>query len=138
MIGRSSRSSRPVLVAAEPQLFVADIRASCDFFVQKLGFKVAFVDGNPPFYAQVARDRAALNLRHVDQPVFDNERREREELLSAAIMVDTPDEIARLHDECRSAGVPFHRGLKDEPWGARNFIIKDPDGNLILFAGPVD
>ena len=138
MIGRSSRSSRAVLVAAEPQLFVADIRASCDFFVQKLGFKVAFVDGNPPFYAQVARDRAALNLSHVDQPVFDNERREREELLSAAIVVDSRAEIDQLHEECRSAGVSFHRGLKDEAWGARNFIIKDLDGNLILFAGPVD
>jgi hypothetical protein len=22
------------------------------------------------------------------------------------------------------------------PWGARNFIVKDPDGNLVLFAGP--
>ena len=138
MIGRSSRSSRAVLAAAEPQLFVADIRASCDFFVQKLGFKVAFVDGNPPFYAQVARDRAALNLSHVDQPVFDNDRREREELLSAAILVDTRAEIDQLHEECRSAGVPFLRGLKDEAWGARNFIIKDLDGNLILFAGPVD
>jgi catechol 2,3-dioxygenase-like lactoylglutathione lyase family enzyme len=138
MIGRSIRGSRPVLVAAEPQLFVADIQASCDFFVQKLGFKVAFVDGNPPYYAQVARDRAALNLSHVDRPVFDNERREREELLSAAIVVDTRAEIDQLHEEYRSAGVPFHRGLKDEAWGARNFIIKDPDGNLILFAGPMD
>src|SRR5437868_2873269 len=30
-------SSRPVLTAAEPQLFVSDIQASCDFFTQKLG-----------------------------------------------------------------------------------------------------
>jgi hypothetical protein len=28
--------------------------------------------------------------------------------------------------------------LKEEPWGARTFIVLDPDGNLILFAGPVD
>ena len=26
--------------------------------------------------------------------------------------------------------------LKLMPWGARNFIVKDPDGNLVLFAGP--
>jgi uncharacterized glyoxalase superfamily protein PhnB len=28
--------------------------------------------------------------------------------------------------------------LKKQPWGARNFIILDPDGNLILFASPND
>jgi uncharacterized glyoxalase superfamily protein PhnB len=33
------------------------------------------------------------------------------------------------------AGVEFHQPLKPEPWGARTFIVRDPDGNLILFAG---
>src|ERR1051326_5565390 len=45
----------PVITAAEPQLLVADVRASCDFFSQKLGFKIAFVYGDPPFYGQVMR-----------------------------------------------------------------------------------
>jgi hypothetical protein len=34
--------------------------------------------------------------------------------------------------------VPFHQTLKQEPWGATTFIVIDPDGNLILFAGPVE
>ena len=25
-----------------------------------------------------------------------------------------------------------------EPWGARDFIVMDPDGNLLLFAGPAE
>jgi hypothetical protein len=28
--------------------------------------------------------------------------------------------------------------LRKEPWGAETFIVKDPDGNLLLFAGPAD
>jgi hypothetical protein len=28
------------------------------------------------------------------------------------------------------------RPLKREPWGAHTFIVRDPDGNLLLFAGP--
>lgn len=28
--------------------------------------------------------------------------------------------------------------LKKQPWDARNFIVTDPDGNLILFASPTD
>jgi hypothetical protein len=31
--------------------------------------------------------------------------------------------------------VLFHQTLKSEPWGARTFIVRDPDGNLILFSG---
>jgi catechol 2,3-dioxygenase-like lactoylglutathione lyase family enzyme len=130
--------SRAVLVAAEPQLFVSDIKASCEFFATKLGFAVAFVHGDPPFVGQVSRDGAALNLRHVDQPVIDGQLREREDLLSAAMTVNSAAEIKQLFLEFQAQGVAFHRTLKREPWGARTFIVKDPDGNLILFAGPAD
>ena len=126
----------PVLVAAEPQLFVADIKASCDFFTQKLGFAIVFVYGEPPFYAQVKRDGAQLNLRCVDAPVIDPALRDRESLLSAAITVAAADGIKQLFLEFQSAGIVFHQTLKQEPWGARDFIVKDPDGNLLLFAGP--
>jgi hypothetical protein len=34
----------PALLSAEPQLLVADI-ASCEFYVHKLGFAVAFTSG---------------------------------------------------------------------------------------------
>jgi catechol 2,3-dioxygenase-like lactoylglutathione lyase family enzyme len=129
---------RAVLVAAEPQLFVADIAASCNFFVEKLGFAVVFTYGEPPFYGQVKRDAAALNLRCVDRPVIDGELRDREHLLSAAITVATGEDLQRLYAEFRSAGVALHQPLQRERWGAQTFIIKDPDGNLLLFAGPAD
>jgi catechol 2,3-dioxygenase-like lactoylglutathione lyase family enzyme len=129
---------QPVLNSTEAQLFVADIKASCDFYAEKLGFTVAFVYGNPPFYGQVTRDHARLNLRVVGEPVFAGDIREREHLLSASLTVATADEIKQLFLSYQAAGVPFHQTLKKEPWGARTFIIRDPDGNLILFAGPAD
>ena len=130
--------TRPVITAAEPQLFVADVRASCDFFTQKLGFKIAFVSGEPPFYGQVVRDGARLNLKCVDAPIIDNALRDREELLSATITVEAPGEIEQLFLEFQSMGVQFYQALKKQPWGAGNFIVRDPDGNLLLFAGPAD
>jgi catechol 2,3-dioxygenase-like lactoylglutathione lyase family enzyme len=122
--------------AAEPQLFVADIAASCRFFTDKLGFAIAFTYGSPPFYAQVVRDGARLNMRHVDQPVIDPIIRDREELLSASMTVETATAIKQLFLEFQAAGVTFHQALQRQPWGADTFIIKDPDGNLLLFAGP--
>lgn len=139
MSSHSKQSApRPVLSSTSAQLFVADIKTSCDFFTEKLGFTVDFVHGEPPFYGQVIRDRAQLALRLVCEPVFVGNIRKREHLLSASIAVDTADEIKHLFLDFQAADVPFHQTLKKEPWGARNFIVLDPDGNLILFAGPAE
>lgn len=124
----------PNLSGTAAQLYVADVKASCDFFTSKLDF----VYGDPPFYGAVKRDRARLCVRLVCEPVFVGDIRQREQLLSASITVDTAAEIKQLFLEFQSAGVSFHQELKKEPWGARNFIVLDPDGNLILFAGPAD
>ncbi len=129
---------RPILNSTEAQLFVADIKASCDFYTDKLGFTVAFVYGDPPFYGQVTRDHARLNLRVVGEPVFAGDVREREGLLSASITVASADEIEQLFLSYQAAGVRFRQTLKKEPWGARTFVVLDPDGNHILFAGPAD
>jgi catechol 2,3-dioxygenase-like lactoylglutathione lyase family enzyme len=127
-----------VITAAEPQFFVADIKASCDFFTDKLGFTVVFTYGEPPFYGQVARDAARINLRCVAEPLIDPELRDREQLLAASLTVATAEEIKRLFLAFQAAGVTFFQTLRREPWGARNFIVKDPDGNLLLFAGPAE
>jgi catechol 2,3-dioxygenase-like lactoylglutathione lyase family enzyme len=129
---------RPILNSTQAQLFVADIQASCDFYTAKLGFTVAFIYGDPPFYGQVTRDQALLNLRVVGEPVFAGDVREREGLLSASITVASADEIKQLFLSYQAAGVRFNQTLKKEPWGARTFVVHDPDGNFILFAGPAD
>lgn len=131
-------STDVTLSSVAAQLFVADVRASCDYFVGTLGFGVDFVYGDPPFYAQVGRDRARLALRQVHQPVFVDGVRAREDLLSASITVETAAEIERLFLDYRDAGARFHQTLRLEAWGARTFIVLDPDGNLILFAGPAE
>jgi catechol 2,3-dioxygenase-like lactoylglutathione lyase family enzyme len=124
--------SKPALLGAEPQLFVTDIARACAFYVGKLGFSVAFTYGEPPFYAQVFRDGARLNLRCVAQPVIDPALRDSEDLLSASV---TLDDAKPLFLAFQAAGVAFHQTLRAEPWGARTFIVRDPDGNLILFSG---
>lgn len=89
-------STKAVINGVEPEVFVADIKASCDFFIGKLGFVPEFTYGEPPFYGQVKRDAARINLRCVDRPVIDPELRDREELLAAALNVATADEIKAL------------------------------------------
>lgn len=123
--------ARPVLLAAEPQLFVDDISLACAFYTKKLGFSVAFTYGEPPVYGQVVRDGARLNLRRASTPVIDPQRRDAEDWLAATIVLE---DAKPLFLEYQAAGVSFHQTLRTEPWSARTFIVRDPDGNLILFA----
>jgi catechol 2,3-dioxygenase-like lactoylglutathione lyase family enzyme len=128
-------SATPALNSSEPELFVTDFQAACAFFTEKLGFEIVLTYGEPPFYGQVRRGKALLNLRLICEPVFVGDIREREELLSAAITVNSAAEIRALFAEYQAVGVDFFRPLKQEPWGARTFIVRDPDGNLLQFAG---
>ncbi len=125
----------PRLRAAYPQLFVTDMSRSAHFYVHQLGFTVAYLHGEPPFYGLVTRGQAGLNLRHTDGPVLAPAARDREVLLSANIPVDG---VAELFAEFERRGVPFAQTLQAEPWGTTDFIVRDPDGNLICFASAVE
>jgi catechol 2,3-dioxygenase-like lactoylglutathione lyase family enzyme len=122
----------PVLKGALPVLFVSNVQTSAAFFRDKLGFAIDFLHGRPPFYASVSRGAARLHLRFVHEPVITPEVRQREELLSAFLDVDN---IKSLFAEYKAAGVDFIQPLREEPWGGSAFIVLDPDGNWICFAG---
>jgi catechol 2,3-dioxygenase-like lactoylglutathione lyase family enzyme len=123
----------PALLSVEPQLFVSDILASLAYYQERLGFETAFVHGEPPFYAQVVRDGLRLNFRDVEGPVYDNGFRQRESQALAATI--TARNIMELFAEFRARGAKFQQELKREEWGADMFVVEDPDGNLIAFAG---
>ena len=116
---------------SEPQIFVTQMHRAMVFYTDNLGFEKQFSFGEPPFYAQVARGDAFLNLRLVAKPIFDPNIVREEELLAATICVES---IKELFLEYQSSGIEFHQNLRTEPWGARTFIVADPDGNMIQFA----
>ena len=130
--------SKPVLTSVAAHLHVRDLRASTDFFTTRLGFTIDFIYGDPPFYGQVSRDNARLALRSMDVPFFAEDIRQREDLLSASITLGSADEIEQLFITYQDADVPIAQSLRNEPWQAKTFIVKDPDGNLILFAAPAN
>jgi catechol 2,3-dioxygenase-like lactoylglutathione lyase family enzyme len=138
VMSRTHPHSHPTLTSVAAHLYVRDLKASIDFFTTKLGFTIDFVYGDPPFYGQVSRDNARLALRIMKESVFVGDIREREDLLSASITLGSADEIKQLFLACQAADVSFHQSLRNEPWQARTFIVKDPDGNLILFAAPAN
>ena len=118
---------------AFPQLFVADVGRAAEFYDKTFGFSIAYLYGEPPFYSLVTRDGVGLNLRWVPSPPIPPMLRERESLLSANIVVDG---VKALYLDLRRRGADFAQTLKEQPWAATDFVVRDLDGNRICFASP--
>jgi catechol 2,3-dioxygenase-like lactoylglutathione lyase family enzyme len=112
---------------------VTDMDRAVAFYRDVLGFEVVYLYGDPLFYGEVSRGDAAFNLRHVDVSPFVEGVRDAEQLLSVAILTD---DAAALFDELDGVGVDFQERLRKKPWDAIEFVVRDPDGNLILFGSP--
>ncbi|MFZ1989757.1 MAG: VOC family protein [Alphaproteobacteria bacterium] len=128
-------ASKPTLMNAMPQIPTTNLDVTRAFYTEKLGFKVAILYGEPAFYMHLERDGARLIFKHTDEPPHDPSKRNDDTLLGAEIVVD---DVKALFKEFQSSGVPFYQALRKEPWGSKTFIVDDPDGNLILFAGTGD
>jgi catechol 2,3-dioxygenase-like lactoylglutathione lyase family enzyme len=120
----------PRVLVARPFVFVRDVRAACAYYVDALGFTLAFDYGSPPFYAEVERDGVRLCVRHTDGPIVDQARAKREDVILASFEVT---DAKALYLELQSTGAVFAQTLRTEPYGIRGFITEDPDGNRIEF-----
>jgi catechol 2,3-dioxygenase-like lactoylglutathione lyase family enzyme len=131
---RPTPTGRAEFLCAHPQIFVTSMEQAVAFYRDRLGFSVTYLYGEPPYYGLVARDGVGLNLRHVDTLPFDRGRREAEDLLAATIVVRNAKALFLTYKE---AGLAFHQPYREQPWGAHDFIVVDPDGNLVHFASRV-
>jgi catechol 2,3-dioxygenase-like lactoylglutathione lyase family enzyme len=123
-------SGPPVLKDVAPILLVRDVQACAAFFQQKLGFKIDFLHGLPPFYGAVSRDGVCLHIRYVQQPYFAQIAAQEKSLIVASIQVSN---VQGLFKEFKARGVEFAQLLTKQAWGGTDFHVRDPDGNAISF-----
>jgi hypothetical protein len=76
------------------------------------------------------RGGARLNLRQLDAMPYKLGICEREQLLAAYIPLAN---VAELFDDYRLAGADFQQKLETKPWDVQEFVVRDPDGNLLCF-----
>lgn len=109
-----------------PQLRIARATRSLPFYVQGLGFKVdwehRFEPGFPLF----------LQLSRAGQTIFLTEHTGDCEPGGAVyfIVPDVDDCFRRFDDN----DVEILQPPQDTPWGTREMIVVDPDGNRLRFA----
>jgi uncharacterized glyoxalase superfamily protein PhnB len=116
--------------SATPIFFVSDVPMAAAFYRDRLGFKVDFLHGSPPFYASVSRGEACIHLRLVHQTWFAARAAEEESLILATLEVS---DVEALYREFQSRGVDFAQPLQHQVWGGTDFQVRDPDGNAFSF-----
>ena len=119
---------------ARPVLHVSSVEASLRFYVERLGFTVAWRDEEDG-RARVAQvDRGSCALIFSDQwpekvgkgLMFISLNVEPETREAAAAALDA------VRTEFEARGVP----VKDGDWGYRLLVVDDPDGNQLFFNYP--
>jgi catechol 2,3-dioxygenase-like lactoylglutathione lyase family enzyme len=120
----------PTFLSTVPILFVRDVNRAAAFYVDRLGFQIDFLHGNPPFYGSVSRDRSCLHLRLVHDPNFAALAAREKSLILATIEVR---HVKRLFEGYELRGVEFAQRLVRQAWGGIDFQVRDLDGNVISF-----
>ena len=109
-----------------PVLQVADVARSEAFYRDRLGFRSHGSWGDPPAFAIVQRGRVTIALdcaRHgAAIPV--------NQYWAAYLYVEDADALCA---EFRRQGVEILRGPENQPYGLRDFDVRDPDGHILAF-----
>src|ERR1700759_5622737 len=107
-----------------PIIGTRDLRRAIEFYVQQLGFQLAFQDNaENPNYVGFRRDQVELHM----QFQYEHEMG----TIRLRILVYDPD---ALFAEYQQRGVECSAsGIRDTPWGTREFALYDPDRNALAF-----
>ena len=107
-----------------PILGTRDVRRAIEFYTRQLGFDLAFKDkADDQNYVGFRRDAVELHM----QFQFEHEMG----TIRLRLLVTDPD---ALFSEYRQRGVECTpNGLRDTPWGTREFALYDVDRNALTF-----
>jgi len=120
----------------QPVLPVADAARAARYFRDVLGFEIDFIAGEPPSYARVKKgqerqhgDPVYIRLWQCSgAPVSGRAWR-------GEIVIHVGHDVDGLHDAYVRRGVTVIEPLVSQPWGLREFAIREPDGHVLRFCG---
>ena len=117
-----------MIKTAIPVIAITDSVESEDYYCRVLGFQRAFAyrpdsTKSDPCYLGLVRDGVELHLQSF--------KKERAGMTDAFLWVENVD---RLYAEYSASGAVCQLPPTDQTWGDREMGIRDPDGNVLVFA----
>ncbi|MGR4870824.1 VOC family protein [Variovorax sp. LARHSF232] len=120
----------------QPVLPVADVTRAARYFRDVLGFEIDFIAGEPPSYARVKK---GAERRHGD-PVYlrlwqCGAAPASGQSWKGEIVIHVGHDVDGLHAAYVKRGVDIVEPLASQPWGLREFALREPDGHVLRFCG---
>ena len=122
----------------QPVLPVADVVRAARYFCHVLGFELDFIAGEPPSHARVKMGVRPPGERGWGDPVYLR-------LWQVAgrdahpwrgeIAIHVGHDIDGLHATYAKRGVDIVEPPTSQPWGLREFAIREPDGHVLRNGG---
>lgn len=111
-----------------PVLPVWDVVEALDFYVNRLGFKIAFADDSKsPKYAGILRDAIEIHLQWHDAKEWEIE-------IDRPMLRIVTQNIEALYKEYAENSVfNAHTLLRETAWGTKEFAFYDPFKNGLTF-----
>jgi len=121
-------ADKVMIKSAIPVIAVSDSVRAEDYYCRVLGFQKMFAyrpdtSKQDPCYLGVSRDGVWLHLQSF--------KRERAGMTDAFLWVADVD---LLHKEISARGAVVQLPPTDQTWGTSETGIRDPDGNVLIFA----
>ena len=110
-----------------PQILVADIDRSVEFYTKKLGFEVEFL--HEDFYAGILKNGCSIHLK-LGIPSTEERKNKREN--GDLDIVFSVEGVADFYQELVNKAVEITQPLCARPYG-NEFYIADPDGYIFAF-----
>jgi catechol 2,3-dioxygenase-like lactoylglutathione lyase family enzyme len=120
------------LRSVAPSYTVSDVHASLAFYRDVLGFTVGerWEEDGALKGVELLAGAARFWVAQDDW----QKGRERVKGLGFRLYCSTAQSIDALAARVKAAGVVLAEEPKDQPWGGRDFAVRDPDGFLISFS----
>lgn len=113
-----------------PYFPVADVAVTQKYYSETLGFRIEYSAGDPPEFAVVSRDGCGVMLRRVNDPARIRPMESQGGTWDAFFWVS---DVNALSAELSSKGVTIVYPVTIQPYGMKEFAIRDVDGHVLGF-----
>jgi catechol 2,3-dioxygenase-like lactoylglutathione lyase family enzyme len=120
---------RAKLIGIAPQLVVADVKITAEYYQNILGFRILGLVADPPVYAMVERDGIQVHFAKSGTQEIKTNKDYRS--ISHDFIIWVP-EIDKFFNELKAKNAKIIEGIVERVYGSREFVIEDCDGRKIL------
>ncbi|MEZ2298450.1 VOC family protein [Variovorax sp. RCC_210] len=118
-----------------PVVMTTAVAATADFYRSHFGFVPLFTS-DWYVHLQLA-DEPSVNLAVLDRSHETIPEPARGQTVAGLLLNFEVEDVDAVHDRLAAAGLPILLSLRDEAFGQRHFITRDPNGVLIDIVKPI-